>query len=63
MMSAAASAAIASALVYDGRAAVLAFALGMAALIIFAHRSNISRMLAGKENRMSKAMFWRRRTS
>lgn len=36
------------------------FALLMAALIVFAHRSNVSRMLLGKENRMTKAMFWRR---
>lgn len=61
-MLAAASAAVASALVYDGRSALLAFALAMTLLIVFAHRGNISRMLSGTENRMSKAMFWRRRT-
>ena len=36
------------------------FAALMALLIVYAHRSNVTRMLLGKENRMTKAMFWRR---
>ena len=61
-MLAAAGAAVASALVYPGHTALLVFALGLWLLVVFAHRSNIARMLAGNENRMHKAMFWRRRT-
>lgn len=41
--------------------ALLAFALVMAALIVFAHRSNISRMNAGTEPRMSRLWLLRPR--
>ena len=45
---------------YPSMPELTGFALVMALLVIFAHRSNISRMLLGNENRMTKAMFWRR---
>ena len=33
------------------------YCLAMAAYLVFCHRSNIARMLAGTENRMTRAMF------
>ncbi len=45
---------------YPSVEALIGFALAMAGLIAFAHRSNISRLRQGTENRMTKAMFWRR---
>lgn len=33
----------------------------MALLIVFAHRANVTRLFSGTENRMTRAMFWRRR--
>lgn len=45
---------------YPGASELLGFAAAMALLVVFAHRSNISRMVLGTENRMTKAMFWRR---
>ena len=45
---------------YPSYEALMGFALAMACLIAFAHRSNISRLRQGTENRMIKAMFWRR---
>ncbi|NND58930.1 MAG: glycerol-3-phosphate 1-O-acyltransferase PlsY [Gammaproteobacteria bacterium] len=41
-------------------APLLMFGVGVALLIVYAHRSNIGRMLAGDENRMEAAMLWRR---
>ena len=49
-------------LVRFGYAAPLfAFALAMAFFILYTHRSNIERLLAGKENRFERAMLLRRR--
>lgn len=39
---------------------LLIFLLGLAAFIVFTHRSNIRRMRAGRENRLEKAMLLRR---
>lgn len=50
-------------LFYPSFDALTGFAVAMAALVIFAHRSNVSRMLLGTENRMIKAMIWRRKSS
>jgi glycerol-3-phosphate acyltransferase PlsY len=37
--------------------AQLAFAVGLAAFLVFTHRSNIGSMLAGRENRFERAML------
>jgi glycerol-3-phosphate acyltransferase PlsY len=37
--------------------AQLAFAVGLAAFLVFTHRSNIGNMLAGRENRFERAML------
>lgn len=42
-------------------ASLVGFGAGMALLLVFAHRENIHRMRAGTENRMTQAMFWRRK--
>ena len=39
---------------------LLVFLMLVAGFIVFTHRSNIGRILRGEENRMVKAMFWRR---
>ena len=39
---------------------LLVFLTLVAGFIVFTHRSNIGRILRGEENRMVKAMFWRR---
>ena len=36
------------------------FTLAMAALVIWKHRENVRRLLAGSEHRFEKAMVWRR---
>lgn len=59
-MVASASAMLGCLLFYAGDNALLAFSVMMAALVIYAHRSNLQRMHAGQEHRMRKAMFWRR---
>lgn len=59
-MVAGASAALFARWWYPQTPELLGFAIVMALLVVFAHRSNISRMLLGTENRMTKAMFWRR---
>ena len=59
-MIAATSAIAGCALFSAGQNALLVFSIAMAALVVFAHRINIQRMRAGQENRMRKAMFWRR---
>jgi glycerol-3-phosphate acyltransferase PlsY len=38
----------------------LAFALAAAAFLLFTHRANVSRMLAGKEHRFERARIWKR---
>ena len=37
------------------------FALTMAVLVISAHRGNVERMIAGNENRLERAMVWRKK--
>ncbi|MEO1573719.1 MAG: glycerol-3-phosphate 1-O-acyltransferase PlsY [Pseudomonadota bacterium] len=39
---------------------MVGFGIAMALLLIFAHRENIRRLRDGTENRMTRAMFWRR---
>lgn len=53
-MTAAASVPVAVAWLHRGAVALLAFALAMAALIVWAHRSNIARMRAGSELRLGR---------
>ncbi|MFK8030695.1 MAG: glycerol-3-phosphate 1-O-acyltransferase PlsY [Gammaproteobacteria bacterium] len=36
------------------------FALLMAVLVVVAHRGNVQRMMAGNENRLERAMVWRK---
>ena len=36
------------------------FALAIAALLVFTHRSNVVRLIAGTENRFEKARIWHR---
>ena len=59
---AAAGAIAASAWLYAGHDALLFFGVAMAMLIAFAHRSNLSRMRDGTENRLEKAMLAKRRS-
>lgn len=40
--------------------ALVGYGVVMALLLIFAHRDNLKRLRAGTENRMTRAMFWRR---
>ena len=44
-------------------ATLLGYSLFMALLIVFAHRENVARLRNGTENRMTRAMFWRRQDS
>lgn len=39
---------------------LLFYGVAVASLIVYAHRSNLSKMRNGTENRMEGAMFWRR---
>jgi glycerol-3-phosphate acyltransferase PlsY len=38
----------------------LGFAAAIAALIVFTHRSNLARLVAGREHRFEKARIWHR---
>ncbi|NNF62380.1 MAG: glycerol-3-phosphate 1-O-acyltransferase PlsY [Gammaproteobacteria bacterium] len=40
---------------------LLFYGAAIAALVVYAHRSNIANMRSGTENRMAGAMFWRRK--
>lgn len=40
---------------------LLAFTLALAVFIVFTHRGNLQRLLAGSENRLERAMVFRRR--
>lgn len=37
------------------------FATAMAVLVVVAHRANVQRMIAGNENRLERAMIWRKK--
>jgi acyl phosphate:glycerol-3-phosphate acyltransferase len=61
-MTAAAAMPVALLIQGDVPSPLVAFTLVMAALVIFAHRSNIARMRAGKEPRLSRLWLLRPRT-
>lgn len=44
-----------------GYPTLIGFSIGLALLVIYAHRSNLRRLLSGKENRFVKLQFFRRR--
>lgn len=44
----------------DAPATWIGFALAIAALIVFTHRSNLARLIAGSEHRFDKARIWHR---
>ena len=50
-----------AALYFGLRAPFFAYALAMALFILYTHRSNIRRLLAGNENRFERAMLWRKK--
>ncbi len=50
-----------SMILYAGVSTPFWFALTMAILVVVAHRANIQRMIAGNENRLERAMVWRRK--
>lgn len=54
------SAVIFAVVFYTGNWSIAGFAAAMAMLIVFAHRSNLQRMLGGTENRVERAMIWRK---
>jgi len=60
-MTAAAAMPVALSIQGDAPSALLAFTLAMAALVIFAHRSNIARMRGGNEPRLSRLWLLRPR--
>ena len=63
MLATASLAAWAAAAVPGGLASPFgAFAIGMTAFIVYTHRSNLTRMRAGNENRFERVMLFRRRT-
>jgi glycerol-3-phosphate acyltransferase PlsY len=45
---------------HDAPATWIGFAIAIAALIGFTHRSNVARLLAGREHRFEKARIWHR---
>lgn len=47
-------------LFYAGHHTVAWFAFAMAVLVVFAHRANVQRMLAGNENRLERAMVFKK---
>lgn len=44
----------------DASSTVVSFAVCMAVVVLYAHRDNVARLRAGTENRMTRAMLWRR---
>ncbi len=61
-MVAAASVPLAASLFYPGERPLLAFAVAIAAFIVWAHRGNIARMRAGTESRLGRLWLLRPRT-
>jgi glycerol-3-phosphate acyltransferase PlsY len=48
-------------LVHDGLSSpYFTFSLAMGLFILYTHRSNLQRLMAGNENRFHRAMFWRK---
>lgn len=45
----------------DGYSTLIFFMIGLAVLLVYAHRANIRRLLAGKENRFNKLRLFGRR--
>jgi glycerol-3-phosphate acyltransferase PlsY len=54
------SIALFAALYWGLGSAFFAYAVAMALFILYTHRSNMQRLLAGNENRFERAMFWRK---